>query len=181
MSVYHGLSPFPRTNSDSALHQSTMTPTQPDPFMGGSQDAHQKRGMSRACGPLCSGQASPAAAPVLPEVTRSWWTDLRVKEDSVGAVGQGEGRGETFQRWCYLSWSPEASVGVFSAEKTAPENTHWLLFMASGHGHTVWVPCSSFRWSGQQAQGTGAAVSSSLHRPQLDVQLEAQPDPGLHT
>ncbi|XP_074193932.1 CREB-regulated transcription coactivator 1 isoform X7 [Rhinolophus sinicus] len=32
-----------RTNSDSALHQSTMTPTQPDPFMGGSQDAHQKR------------------------------------------------------------------------------------------------------------------------------------------
>ncbi|XP_014321306.1 CREB-regulated transcription coactivator 1 isoform X3 [Myotis lucifugus] len=32
-----------RTNSDSALHQSTMTPTQPEPFMGGSQDAHQKR------------------------------------------------------------------------------------------------------------------------------------------
>ncbi|KAM5232497.1 CREB-regulated transcription coactivator 1 isoform 9-T9 [Hipposideros larvatus] len=32
-----------RTNSDSALHQSTMTPTQPDPFTGGSQDAHQKR------------------------------------------------------------------------------------------------------------------------------------------
>lgn len=60
-----------RTNSDSALHQSTMTPTQPDPFMGGSQDAHQKRGMSRARGPLCSGQASPAAAPVLPEVTSS--------------------------------------------------------------------------------------------------------------
>ncbi|XP_036859679.1 CREB-regulated transcription coactivator 1 isoform X9 [Manis javanica] len=32
-----------RTNSDSALHQSTMTPAQPEPFMGGSQDAHQKR------------------------------------------------------------------------------------------------------------------------------------------
>ncbi|XP_015413233.1 PREDICTED: CREB-regulated transcription coactivator 1 isoform X6 [Myotis davidii] len=32
-----------RTNSDSALHQSTMTPTQPEPFIGGSQDAHQKR------------------------------------------------------------------------------------------------------------------------------------------
>ncbi|KAM5310010.1 CREB-regulated transcription coactivator 1 isoform 4-T4 [Glossophaga mutica] len=32
-----------RTNSDSALHQSTMTPTQPEPFTGGSQDAHQKR------------------------------------------------------------------------------------------------------------------------------------------
>ncbi|CAD7679359.1 unnamed protein product [Nyctereutes procyonoides] len=33
----------PMTNSDSALHQSTMTPTQPEPFTGGSQDAHQKR------------------------------------------------------------------------------------------------------------------------------------------
>ncbi|XP_060272182.1 CREB-regulated transcription coactivator 1 isoform X7 [Ovis aries] len=32
-----------RTNSDSALHQSTITPTQPEPFTGGSQDAHQKR------------------------------------------------------------------------------------------------------------------------------------------
>ncbi|XP_023481288.1 CREB-regulated transcription coactivator 1 isoform X9 [Equus przewalskii] len=32
-----------RTNSDSALHQSTMTPNQPEPFTGGSQDAHQKR------------------------------------------------------------------------------------------------------------------------------------------
>ncbi|XP_052017969.1 CREB-regulated transcription coactivator 1 isoform X3 [Apodemus sylvaticus] len=32
-----------RTNSDSALHQSTMAPTQADSFTGGSQDAHQKR------------------------------------------------------------------------------------------------------------------------------------------
>ncbi|XP_004873446.1 CREB-regulated transcription coactivator 1 isoform X1 [Heterocephalus glaber] len=32
-----------RTNSDSALHQSTMTPAQSDSFTGGSQDAHQKR------------------------------------------------------------------------------------------------------------------------------------------
>ncbi|XP_062966704.1 CREB-regulated transcription coactivator 1 isoform X3 [Cynocephalus volans] len=32
-----------RTNSDSALHQSTMTPTQPESFTGGSQDVHQKR------------------------------------------------------------------------------------------------------------------------------------------
>ncbi|XP_035307064.1 CREB-regulated transcription coactivator 1 isoform X3 [Cricetulus griseus] len=32
-----------RTNSDSALHQSTMTPTQAESFSGGSQDAHQKR------------------------------------------------------------------------------------------------------------------------------------------
>ncbi|XP_073659208.1 CREB-regulated transcription coactivator 1 isoform X3 [Tursiops truncatus] len=32
-----------RTNSDSALHQSTMTPTQPEPFTGGSQDVHQKK------------------------------------------------------------------------------------------------------------------------------------------
>nr|XP_042118793.1 CREB-regulated transcription coactivator 1 isoform X1 [Peromyscus maniculatus bairdii] len=32
-----------RTNSDSALHQSTMTPTQAESFTGGSQDAHQKR------------------------------------------------------------------------------------------------------------------------------------------
>ncbi|KAM8763682.1 CREB-regulated transcription coactivator 1 isoform 3-T3 [Rhynchonycteris naso] len=32
-----------RTNSDSALHQSTMTPTQSEPFTGLSQDAHQKR------------------------------------------------------------------------------------------------------------------------------------------
>ncbi|GAB1293249.1 CREB-regulated transcription coactivator 1 [Apodemus speciosus] len=31
------------TNSDSALHQSTMAPTQADSFTGGSQDAHQKR------------------------------------------------------------------------------------------------------------------------------------------
>ncbi|KAB1259322.1 CREB-regulated transcription coactivator 1 [Camelus dromedarius] len=33
----------PLTNSDSALHQSTMTPTQPEPFTSGSQDTHQKR------------------------------------------------------------------------------------------------------------------------------------------
>ena len=46
----HCLSPLPRTNSDSALHQSTMTPTQPEPFTGGSQDAHQKRGIGRAHG-----------------------------------------------------------------------------------------------------------------------------------
>uniref|UniRef100_A0A2K6UNF0 CREB regulated transcription coactivator 1 n=1 Tax=Saimiri boliviensis boliviensis TaxID=39432 RepID=A0A2K6UNF0_SAIBB len=32
-----------RTNSDSALHQSTMTPTQPESFTSGSQDMHQKR------------------------------------------------------------------------------------------------------------------------------------------
>ncbi|NP_001391349.1 CREB-regulated transcription coactivator 1 isoform 7 [Mus musculus] len=32
-----------RTNSDSALHQSTMTPSQAESFTGGSQDAHQKR------------------------------------------------------------------------------------------------------------------------------------------
>ncbi|XP_055228175.1 CREB-regulated transcription coactivator 1 isoform X3 [Gorilla gorilla gorilla] len=32
-----------RTNSDSALHQSTMTPTQPESFSSGSQDVHQKR------------------------------------------------------------------------------------------------------------------------------------------
>ncbi|XP_029415168.1 CREB-regulated transcription coactivator 1 isoform X4 [Nannospalax galili] len=32
-----------RTNSDSALHQSTMAPTQAEPFTSGSQDAHQKR------------------------------------------------------------------------------------------------------------------------------------------
>lgn len=32
-----------RTNSDSALHQSTMTPTQAESFTGGPQDAHQKR------------------------------------------------------------------------------------------------------------------------------------------
>ncbi|KAL1772777.1 CREB-regulated transcription coactivator 1 [Sigmodon hispidus] len=32
-----------RTNSDSALHQSTMTPTQAESFIGGSQDTHQKR------------------------------------------------------------------------------------------------------------------------------------------
>ncbi|XP_037067754.1 CREB-regulated transcription coactivator 1 isoform X5 [Peromyscus leucopus] len=32
-----------RTNSDSALHQSTMAPTQAESFTGGSQDAHQKR------------------------------------------------------------------------------------------------------------------------------------------
>ncbi|XP_063084087.1 CREB-regulated transcription coactivator 1 isoform X8 [Cavia porcellus] len=31
-----------RTNSDSALHQSTMAPAQPEPFAGGSQDTHQK-------------------------------------------------------------------------------------------------------------------------------------------
>uniref|UniRef100_A0A2K6GRI0 CREB regulated transcription coactivator 1 n=1 Tax=Propithecus coquereli TaxID=379532 RepID=A0A2K6GRI0_PROCO len=42
-SVLHCLSPPPRTNSDSALHQSTMTPTQPESFTGGSQDTHQKR------------------------------------------------------------------------------------------------------------------------------------------
>ncbi|KAL4827979.1 hypothetical protein H8958_006877 [Nasalis larvatus] len=33
----------PLTNSDSALHQSTMTPTQPESFTSGSQDVHQKR------------------------------------------------------------------------------------------------------------------------------------------
>ncbi|XP_075843348.1 CREB-regulated transcription coactivator 1 isoform X5 [Microtus pennsylvanicus] len=32
-----------RTNSDSALHQSTMAPTQVETFTGGSQDAQQKR------------------------------------------------------------------------------------------------------------------------------------------
>lgn len=32
-----------RTNSDSALHQSTMNPAQPEPFSGGSQDMQQKR------------------------------------------------------------------------------------------------------------------------------------------
>ncbi|XP_062034910.1 CREB-regulated transcription coactivator 1 isoform X5 [Lepus europaeus] len=32
-----------RTNSDSALHQSTMTPAQPEPFTGAAQDAHHKR------------------------------------------------------------------------------------------------------------------------------------------
>uniref|UniRef100_A0A2K5PRC0 CREB regulated transcription coactivator 1 n=1 Tax=Cebus imitator TaxID=2715852 RepID=A0A2K5PRC0_CEBIM len=32
-----------RTNSDSALHQSTMTPTQPESFTSGSQNMHQKR------------------------------------------------------------------------------------------------------------------------------------------
>uniref|UniRef100_A0A8C3SP07 CREB regulated transcription coactivator 1 n=1 Tax=Chelydra serpentina TaxID=8475 RepID=A0A8C3SP07_CHESE len=32
-----------RTNSDSALHQSTMTPTQQESFSGGSQDMQQKR------------------------------------------------------------------------------------------------------------------------------------------
>lgn len=48
----HCFSPLPRTNSDSALHQSTMTPTQPEPFTGGSQDAHQKRGIGRAHGHL---------------------------------------------------------------------------------------------------------------------------------
>lgn len=46
----HCLSLLLRTNSDSALHQSTMTPTQPEPFTGGSQDAHQKRGISRHMG-----------------------------------------------------------------------------------------------------------------------------------
>uniref|UniRef100_A0A8C6RQT7 CREB regulated transcription coactivator 1 n=1 Tax=Nannospalax galili TaxID=1026970 RepID=A0A8C6RQT7_NANGA len=39
-----------RTNSDSALHQSTMAPTQAEPFTSGSQDAHQKRGMLVAPG-----------------------------------------------------------------------------------------------------------------------------------
>ncbi|KAH0625778.1 hypothetical protein JD844_034022 [Phrynosoma platyrhinos] len=33
-----------RTNSDSALHQSTMTPAQAEPFSAGSQDMQQKRG-----------------------------------------------------------------------------------------------------------------------------------------
>lgn len=56
----HSLSPLPRTNSDSALHQSTMTPNQPEPFTGGSQDAHQKRGNGRARGRLSLGQTSPA-------------------------------------------------------------------------------------------------------------------------
>uniref|UniRef100_A0A8C2NRZ6 CREB regulated transcription coactivator 1 n=1 Tax=Capra hircus TaxID=9925 RepID=A0A8C2NRZ6_CAPHI len=42
-----------QTNSDSALHQSTITPTQPEPFTGGSQDAHQKRGIGRAHGLCC--------------------------------------------------------------------------------------------------------------------------------
>ena len=55
----HCLSPLPRTNSDSALHQSTMTPTQPEPFTGGSQDAHQKKGINRAHGCLSWGQAGP--------------------------------------------------------------------------------------------------------------------------
>ncbi|XP_053228462.1 CREB-regulated transcription coactivator 1 isoform X5 [Podarcis raffonei] len=32
-----------RTNSDSALHQSTMTPAQAEPFLAGSQDMQQKR------------------------------------------------------------------------------------------------------------------------------------------
>ncbi|CAM5126430.1 unnamed protein product, partial [Natator depressus] len=32
-----------RTNSDSALHQSTMTPAQQESFSGGSQDMQQKR------------------------------------------------------------------------------------------------------------------------------------------
>ncbi|XP_037589808.1 CREB-regulated transcription coactivator 1-like [Cebus imitator] len=32
-----------RTNSDSALHQSTMTPTQPESFTSGSQDVNQKK------------------------------------------------------------------------------------------------------------------------------------------
>ncbi|XP_064217771.1 CREB-regulated transcription coactivator 1-like [Aotus nancymaae] len=32
-----------KTNSDPALHQSTMTPTQPESFTSGSQDVHQKR------------------------------------------------------------------------------------------------------------------------------------------
>ncbi|XP_021493739.1 CREB-regulated transcription coactivator 1 isoform X3 [Meriones unguiculatus] len=32
-----------RTNSDSALHQSTLTPPQAEPFAGGSQDGHHKR------------------------------------------------------------------------------------------------------------------------------------------
>uniref|UniRef100_A0A8C4SL05 CREB regulated transcription coactivator 1 n=1 Tax=Erpetoichthys calabaricus TaxID=27687 RepID=A0A8C4SL05_ERPCA len=49
-SVY--LSPPPdtswrRTNSDSALHQSTMNPSTQDTFIGGSQDLHQKRGMKK--------------------------------------------------------------------------------------------------------------------------------------
>ncbi|TEA31131.1 hypothetical protein DBR06_SOUSAS14010080, partial [Sousa chinensis] len=55
----HCLSPLPRTNSDSALHQSTMTPTQPEPFTGGSQDVHQKKGINGAHGCLSWGQASP--------------------------------------------------------------------------------------------------------------------------
>lgn len=38
--------PF-RTNSDSALHQSTMTPAQQESFSGGSQDMQQKRGKQR--------------------------------------------------------------------------------------------------------------------------------------
>lgn len=53
---YH--SSVPRTNSDSALHQSTMAPTQVESFTGGSQDAQQKRGMSSH------------------EVTRLWWTNI---------------------------------------------------------------------------------------------------------
>ncbi|KFQ46308.1 CREB-regulated transcription coactivator 1, partial [Nestor notabilis] len=38
-----------RTNSDSALHQSTMTPAQQESFTGGSQDIQQKRGKRNSC------------------------------------------------------------------------------------------------------------------------------------
>lgn len=43
--------PF-RTNSDSALHQSTMTPAQQESFSGGSQDMQQKRGKQRKPGQI---------------------------------------------------------------------------------------------------------------------------------
>lgn len=62
----HCLSSLLRTNSDSALHQSTMTPTQPEPFTGGSQDTHQKRGIGRAHGHVSSVQASPMGGPCAP-------------------------------------------------------------------------------------------------------------------
>uniref|UniRef100_A0A8C4SM78 CREB regulated transcription coactivator 1 n=1 Tax=Erpetoichthys calabaricus TaxID=27687 RepID=A0A8C4SM78_ERPCA len=63
-SVY--LSPPPdtswrRTNSDSALHQSTMNPSTQDTFIGGSQDLHQKRGMKKKLFQCINGNAgSPA-------------------------------------------------------------------------------------------------------------------------
>lgn len=69
-----------------------MTPTQPEPFTGGSQDAHQKRGMDRAHGCLSSGQASPMVAPVLPEVAAHGRTDLQRKTQWVlWEKGRGPG------------------------------------------------------------------------------------------
>uniref|UniRef100_A0A2K5E0E0 CREB regulated transcription coactivator 1 n=1 Tax=Aotus nancymaae TaxID=37293 RepID=A0A2K5E0E0_AOTNA len=49
-----------RTNSDSALHQSTMTPTQPESFTSGSQDVHQKRVPGSSLPFLMSGTTSEA-------------------------------------------------------------------------------------------------------------------------